>query len=47
MNFIIPKNYKFKPKLLGILDYQTALLGRHLGWNIIHHYKILIPEFNN
>ena len=26
MNFIIPKNYKFKPKLLGLIDYQTALL---------------------
>lgn len=27
MQFIIPKNYKFKPKLLGILDYQTALIN--------------------
>ncbi len=27
MNFIIPKNYKFKPKLLGIIDYQTAILN--------------------
>lgn len=26
MNFIIPKNYKFKPKLLGLIDYQTAML---------------------
>ena len=26
MNFIIPKNYTFKPKLLGLIDYQTALL---------------------
>lgn len=26
MNFIIPKNYKFKPKLLGLIDYQTAIL---------------------
>jgi len=26
MNFIIPKNYKFKPKLFGIIDYQTAVL---------------------
>ena len=26
MNFIIPKNYKFKPKLLGLLDYQTAVI---------------------
>ena len=27
MNFILPKNYKFKPKLFGLLDYQTALLN--------------------
>lgn len=26
MNFIIPKNYKFKAKLLGLIDYQTAVL---------------------
>lgn len=26
MNFIIPKNYKFKPKLFGLIDYQTAVL---------------------
>lgn len=26
MNFTIPKNYKFKPKLLGLIDYQTAVL---------------------
>lgn len=27
MNFIIPKNYKFTPKLLGLIDYQTAILN--------------------
>lgn len=27
MNFIIPKNYKFKPKLLGLIDYQSAVLS--------------------
>ena len=26
MHFIIPKNYKFKPKLFGLIDYQTAIL---------------------
>lgn len=30
MNFIIPKNYKFKPKLFGMIDYQTAVLN--LAW---------------
>lgn len=27
MNFIIPKNYKFKPKLFGLIDYQSAVLN--------------------
>lgn len=26
MNFIIPKNYKFNTKLLGLIDYPTAIL---------------------
>ncbi len=25
MNFIIPKDYKFKSKLFGLIDYQTAI----------------------
>ncbi len=27
MHFIIPKNYKLKSKLLGLMDYQTAILN--------------------
>ena len=27
MNFIIPQNYKFKTKILGLIDYQTALIN--------------------
>ncbi len=27
MHFIIPKNYDFKAKLFGIIDYSTALLN--------------------
>lgn len=26
MHFMIPKNYKFKPKLFGLIDYQTVIL---------------------
>ena len=26
MNFIFPKNYKFKSKLLGFIDYETAII---------------------
>ena len=27
MKFIFPKNYNFKPKLLGFLDYSTAIVN--------------------
>ena len=32
MKFIFPANYNFKPKLFGILDYNTAILN--LLWDI-------------
>ena len=27
MKFIFPQNYKFTTKVLGIIDYQTAILN--------------------
>ena len=33
MKFIFPQNYNFKPKLLGIIDYPTAIFC--LIWCII------------
>ena len=27
MKFIFPQNYKFNTKILGIIDYQTAILN--------------------
>ena len=32
MNFIFPANYNFKPKLLGLIEYNTAILN--LIWHI-------------
>lgn len=32
MKFIFPANYSFKPKLLGIIDYSTAIFN--LIWHI-------------
>ena len=40
MNFIIPKNYKFKPKLLGLIDYQSAVLNAI--WAIILYVLVNI-----
>lgn len=31
MKFIFPQNYKFTTKLLGLIDYQTALLNAIWG----------------
>lgn len=33
MKFIFPQNYNFKPKLLGILDYNTIFLN--IIWDLI------------
>lgn len=33
MNFIIPQNYKFKNKILGLIDYPTAVFN--IIWNLI------------
>lgn len=33
MHFIIPKNFNFKPKLFGIIEYWTALLD--IIWAIV------------
>ena len=32
MKFIFPKNYNFKYKLLGFIDYTTAILDAILGF---------------
>ena len=44
MKFIFPKNYNFKNKLFGIIDYSTALLN--LFW-IIFIYFLSNLFFNN
>lgn len=40
MHFIIPKNYKFKPKLFGLIDYQTAILDTF--WAVILYFIVNI-----
>lgn len=36
MNFIIPKNYKYKNKIFGIIDYPTAIFN--IIWNVIIYF---------
>lgn len=44
MKFIFPKNYNFKSKLFGVIDYSTAILN--LFW-IIFIYFLSNIFFNN
>lgn len=36
MHFIIPKNYKFKNKIFGVIDYPTALIN--VIWNVVIYF---------
>ncbi len=45
MNFIIPKNYKFKPKLFGLIDYQSAVLVSILGIILYIIVNIIFSSF--
>ncbi len=38
MNFIIPKNYKFKNKIFGIIDYWSGIIN--IIWNIIIYFTL-------
>ena len=44
MKFIIPQNYNFKNKLLGIIDYSTAIFN--LVWYVIN-FLIINFLFSN
>lgn len=56
MNFVFPKNYTFKSKLLGFIDYSTAILNVSFAFilysilnifikNIVDIIPIFIPIF--
>ena len=41
MKFIFPKNYNFKPKLLGFIEYSTAIFDIILGiflYNFVNYF---------
>ena len=44
MKFIFPANYSFKPKLLGIIDYNTAIFN--LIWHIFIFWLINLIFYN-
>lgn len=44
MHFIFPKNYNFKPKLLGFIEYTTAIIDTVIGVIV---YFLVNLFFNN
>lgn len=42
MKFIFPKNYSFKYKLLGFIDYSTAILDTIIGFALYFILNIFI-----
>ena len=46
MKFIFPKNYKYKPKILGFLDYTTAILDLLLGILLFFTLKLFTTKIS-
>ena len=46
MNFIFPKNYNFKPKLFGFVEYSTAILDTILGFIIYFFVDLIFKNIN-
>ncbi len=46
MHFIFPKNYNFKPKLLGFIDYSTAIIDTVIGIIIYFFVNIFFTNLN-
>ena len=46
MNFIFPKNYNFKPKLLGFIEYSTAIFDTMLGFFIYFLVNLIFSNIN-
>ncbi len=46
MNFIFPKNYNFKPKLLGIIEYSTAILDAIIAVFLYFCVNFLFKNIN-
>ena len=47
MKFIFPKNYSFKYKLLGFIDYTTAILDSVLGFLLYFILSIFIKSITS
>lgn len=46
MHFVFPKNYNFKPKLLGFIEYSTAILDAIIGIIIYFLINLFFSNIN-
>lgn len=46
MHFIFPKNYNFKPKLLGFIEYSTAILDVTVGVILYFLVNLIFKNIN-
>lgn len=46
MHFIFPKNYNFKPKLLGFIEYTTAIIDTVIGVIIYFLINLFFTNIN-
>lgn len=46
MHFIYPKNYNFKSKLFGFIDYSTAIIDSVIAICIYFLLNIFFKDFN-
>ncbi len=46
MNFIFPKNYNYKEKLFGFIDYSTAILDTIIGVILYFIINLFIVSTN-
>ena len=46
MKFIFPKNYKYRTKILGFLDYITAIIDLIIGFLLFLLIKIFIKKIS-
>ena len=46
MKFIFPKNYKYRAKILGFIDYITAIVDAILGFLLFFIIKLFIKKIS-
>ena len=46
MHFVFPKNYNFKPKLFGFIEYTTAILDAIIGFLIYTFVNFVFTNVN-